>query len=142
MTHFSSLILVSLVLNGLVGCSDDSSPKGDGAAGNSAETIEPKLSIIQTTIFDKNCALSGCHGPGETPEFTAGKSRTNLVDRASNHEAGKKLVIAGNPEESMLYQVLKGAVGSVEQMPQGQKKLDANKVEAIRQWIAEGAQDN
>ena len=69
------------------------------------------------------------------------KARANLVDRDSNEEAGKKLVVPGKPDESLLYLLLKGPVGSIDQMPQG-SKLDAARVEAIRKWIADGAEDN
>jgi hypothetical protein len=139
--RFLGVSLVFLALGGLAGCSDDGGGDG-GGAGASAQTVEPKLSVIQTEIFAKSCAFSSCHGANaRAPELTAGKSRANLVDRDSNEEAGKKLVVPGKPDESLLYLLLKGPVGSIDQMPQG-SKLDAAKVEAIRQWIADGAQDN
>jgi mono/diheme cytochrome c family protein len=134
--RFLGVSLALLALGGLAGCSDDD---GDGGGG---QTVDPKLSVIQKEIFDKSCAFSKCHGANATsPELTAGKARANLVDRDSNMEAGKKFVVPGKPDESLLYLVLKGSVGSINQMPKG-AKLDAAKVEAIRQWIADGAQDN
>ncbi len=128
MKRLSYGLLFLLAAGLLGGCGDD----GDDA----------KLSTIQTDIFDKSCSFSSCHGAGATsPELTSGKSHGNLVDRASNIEAGKKLVVAGKPDESLLYLVLQGSVGAVNQMPKG-SKLDAAKVEAVRKWIADGAQNN
>lgn len=143
MNRFLSVSLVFLALGGLAACGDDGGDSSPGGAAGSGQTVEAKLSVIQTEVFDKSCSFSSCHGANATaPELTAGKSRGNLVDRGSNFEASKKLVVAGKPDESMLYLVLKGSVGSVEQMPQGLGKIDAAKIEAVRQWIADGAQDN
>ncbi|MDW8251921.1 MAG: cytochrome c [Myxococcales bacterium] len=136
--RFLGVSLVFLALGGLAGCSDEGGDDG----GSAGAGLAPKLSVIQTEIFDKSCAFSSCHGANATsPELTAGKARAALVDRASNIESGKQLVVPGKPDDSLLYLVLKGPVGSINQMPKG-AKLDAAKIEAIRQWIAEGAQDN
>jgi hypothetical protein len=142
MKRVSCVSLALLALGGLLaGCGGDED-EGGGAAGAAQATIDPKLSVIQTEILDKSCAFSSCHGAGAVaPEMTAGKSRANLVDRASNFEAGKQLVVPGKPDESLLYLVLKGSVGQVNQMPKG-SKLDDAKVEAVRKWIADGALDN
>jgi mono/diheme cytochrome c family protein len=43
-------------------------------------------------------------------------------------------VVAGKPEESLLYERVKAG-----EMPPGEKKLSADEIETIRRWIAEGA---
>lgn len=145
MKRFSSVSLALLALGGLLaGCGGDED-EGGGAAGAAQATIDPKLSVIETEVFKGGCALSAsCHGAGGiVPDLTAGKSYASLVGRASDKEAGKTLVVAGKPDESMLYLVLKGSVGSVTRMPQGSSAgLDAAKIEAIRKWIADGALEN
>ncbi len=139
-------MFLTVVMGGaLVGCGDDSSDTG-GSAG-AAAALEPKLSVIQAQIFDKNkrCSSSSCHGGSETPDLTAGKSYGQLVGKASNNIPGKMRVVAGKPEESLLYLVLQGDVTdggkTVGKMPQG-GSLTAAEIDAIKQWILAGAKDD
>lgn len=141
--------LVSLVFLVAVGamasaCGDDTSDGGSGAAGSGSGGIEPKLSVIESQIFKGSCSLStSCHGAGGlTPDLSAGKAFGSVVDKASSFEPTKKLVVPGKPDESLLYLVLKDKQGAIGRMPSGGSPLPADKIEAIRAWIAAGAQNN
>jgi|GEM_PF-1005469 len=144
------LVLAVVVSSALVGCGDDSSDTGGGAgsAGSAgSSSLEPKLSVIQAQIFDKNkrCTSSSCHGGAESPDLSAGKSYGQLVGKASNNIPGKMRVVAGKPEESLLYLALQGDVTeggkTVGKMPQG-GSLTAADIDLVKQWILAGAKDD
>ena len=132
---FSRLLLSSLAVSVLLlapGCPPE-------------ETIAPTLTDIQAQIFDNTCSFDSCHG-GSTPEAaldlsSASASLAGLVGVESSQNDGDVRVVAGSPDQSLLYLALLGDVGSVNQMPVGYEHT-SDEIEAIRTWIEEGAQDN
>jgi len=119
------------------GCGTDDEPVVDDS---------PKLSILQSEIFDLNCAVSGCH-IGSTPpkglNLENGNTFSNIVNVPSDEQPDLKLIEPGNPEESYLYQKITGATGIIgSQMPLGRSPLSIEEMEQIRDWILEGALDN
>ena len=113
--------------------------------GCTQEGIEPTLTSIQSVLIDRSCNSESCHG-GSTPEAgldlsTAQASYDSLVGVASSQEPSFTLVTPGDPDNSLLYMVLTGEVGSVDQMPPGYS-LDPEEIEAVRQWIEDGAENN
>jgi mono/diheme cytochrome c family protein len=114
---------------------------GSGTAGSSA-TDEATLSKIQSDIFTKSCAFGSCHGSaGLPPNLTDGQSHASLIDKDSQIESGKKYVVPGKPDESLLYQVIQGSVGSISQMPKG-NKLTPAQIEMVKKWIEAGAKND
>ncbi len=108
--------------------------------------LEPTLSSIQANVFDLNCALSGCHA-GSSPQqglnLSRGQARANIVGVRSNQRPNLLRVEPGNPDGSYLFQKITGAAGILgERMPRGRPPLSAEQIDAIRQWIADGALDN
>ena len=108
--------------------------------------IDPTLSSIQTNIFDLNCTFSGCHG-GATPQLgqdlTAGQARASIVNVRSVENAALNRVTPGDPDNSYLVWKIEGRPGIVGvQMPFGRTPLSVEEIAVIRQWIADGAQDN
>ncbi len=108
--------------------------------------LQPTLSSIQANIFSQKCALSGCHLGSSAPlglELSEGKARGNLVNVASQ-EAPKLLRVApGNPDQSYIIRKIEGAPGIIgERMPRGRDPLSQAEIDAIRQWIQDGAPDN
>lgn len=112
--------------------------------------------LIQTQIFDKTCATSGCHASPNDASFkqhgldlSAGNSWVNLVGvLAKNPDAratGLKLVDLKNPDSSFLLHKLHtdnahhGARQFGAPMPLGGEPLSQGEVEFIEAWIAEGA---
>ncbi len=75
-------------------------------------------------ILSKSCF--GCHGP------KAQMGGLRLDSRAD------KVIVAGKPEESAMYQRVAG-IGDQARMPMGGKPLPPEEIAVIRQWIAEGA---
>ncbi len=108
--------------------------------------IDPTLSSIQANIFNLNCTFSGCHG-GATPQLgqdlTAGQARASIVNVLSVEMPNLFRVAPGDPENSYLVWKIEGRPEIVGvQMPRGRAPLPPEAIAAIRQWIADGAQDN
>lgn len=112
--------------------------------------LEPKLSVIQKEIFEKSCTFSSCHNAaahrGDLDLSNYDASSAALARPPKNEIAlgkGLKLVTPANPEASFLYKKLvateegEGAV-----MPKKSAKLEAYKIDAVREWILAGAQKN
>jgi hypothetical protein len=103
---------------------------------------EPTLTAIRADIFNPRCSFNACHG-GTNP--VRGLDLQNdpfgtLVD-VVGEEGGIVRVVPGEPEESLLFQVLQGPVGATRQMPPGVVVDDAD-IEQVRAWIAAGAADD
>ena len=113
------------------------------------------LSELQEDILTPSCALEGCHSaflPARDLDLSEGVSYEALVD-APSQEPGYTLVVPGDPERSLLYQVLlddiygdgEESAASLGQMPPqvgNSAGLSQQHKAAVRSWIADGAQDN
>lgn len=112
----------------------------------SVEPPAPTLTSIQNAIFTTTCAVSGCHLGANAPrglDLSAGESWGNLVNVASGGVPGIDRVEPGDPDNSYLVMKLEGASGIVGQrMPQGRDPLSSDQIQAIRDWIEAGAEDN
>jgi mono/diheme cytochrome c family protein len=109
-------------------------------------TIQPKLSSIQTEIFDKSCGMSSCHGGSAGGlNLQNGNSYNQLVNVASNNDGAHtppfKRVLPGNPDSSFLIIKLTNPNATTQgsMMPQSGSALSSEKINAIRQWISNGA---
>jgi len=147
MKHLSSIIL-SLILLGLWGCSDNGSPVtndcteeldcanvcggtatldacsvcgGDGSTCNISfdNTVQP--------IFTASC--TGCHGT------SGGLTLTSYITLMQGDA-----VISGNGSASLLIQKLRGTAG--DQMPLSGCCLEETLIQLIETWIDEGANNN
>ena len=124
-------------------------PSGDGTAGGNfvasfvVDGIQPTLTSIQDHVFTPTC--SGCHTgpqggplPGGLDLTSLSMSFNALVNVASTQNPALDLVEPGDPNNSYLIQKLEGtAAGS--RMPLFGTPLDQNTMDAIRQWITDGA---
>jgi hypothetical protein len=104
---------------------------------------DPLFEQIQTSIFDVNCALSGCHA-GSSPQagmnLTAGQSYDNIVDVASTERPDLRRIDPNNPDESYMLMKLRGdpeILGS--RMPLGRTPLSTEQIDLIREWVGQGA---
>jgi len=103
---------------------------------------------IQHTIFERQCAFSGCHS-FDSAESGLVLEGPNVYDALINVSAttsaaafaGKKRVIPGLPSSSFLLDKVVGALGPGEgdRMPLGRGSLRADEIEALRKWILAGA---
>jgi hypothetical protein len=101
------------------------------------------LAWIQAKVFDVSCTTK-CHGdspPAAQLNLLPGQARAALVNVASTTHSGWKRVVPGSSASSMLMVQIGGEPGpSLEGfMPWGMPKLCNEKIDAMRRWIAGGA---
>lgn len=117
---------------------------GSEDTADSGPAFAPTLTTVQAEVFDKSCAFSTCHGDGGGSghlSLTPGVSLANLVGVAADGDPTRTRVIPGDPDGSYLVMKLEEAEGIVgDAMPS--VPLDEARIELVREWIAEGAQDN
>jgi hypothetical protein len=118
---------------------------GAGCGGGEApEPIPPQLSAIEAQIFTPNCTFSSCHGGGSPQEGMSlvSPAYASIVGVPSTEVPSMMRVAAGNPDASyLLHKITSDAPMDGERMPPGQP-LPPHKIEAIRLWIAAGAQND
>jgi hypothetical protein len=98
-------------------------------------------------IFTASCVAAGCHSgarPKEDLSLVAGEAYDELVGVATSQcGGGRTLVEPGNSGVSYLMQKLLGfdlCTGS--QMPKAGQSIPAAELEAIGNWICQGAPNN
>lgn len=104
------------------------------------------LAWIQTNVFSASCARSNCHVTGNEAGgliLEAGKSHDYLVNMPSTVDHGMMRVLPGDPTQSYLLVALGGEPGMPPDgtvMPWGGlPMLCAQEVDAIKRWVAAGA---
>jgi|SRR6266508_2355516 len=120
---------------------------GACGGGGSDGTAVPlaQLSDIQQKIFSPSCAaFSACHSPsGKAGKclLTAGNSYNSLVNHVASGNPAKMLVTPGHTESSFLLEKLRGELGPDEgdPMPLNNPSLSDAQIQAIADWIAQGA---
>lgn len=116
----------------IAACDDGGTPALDAA---------PTLVELEATVFASSCSFGACHG-GANPKngldlSSVDAAWASLVDAPS--KAGDAVrVVPGDPDASLLVQVLDGPVGDIRQMPPG-FELPAETRARIRAWVAGGA---
>ncbi len=101
---------------------------------NPGSSITTEMSYAKdiTPIFDKSCALSGCHASGaKSPDLTSANSYKALN--------GGSYIKAGDPDNSVLIQWLTGKKSPVMPLGAGPNQDINAKVYA---WIKQGAKNN
>lgn len=135
-------ILLLIVLFTFTYCADqivESTPSID-------EKIEPKIESptftnIQEEIFNKSCAFSGCHVSGSVNPNLSGNSFTNIVSKQSS--TGMDYIKPNEPNNSYLLQKILGSNGiNGSRMPLNNSPLSQEKIDAITEWINDGAKNN
>jgi hypothetical protein len=104
--------------------------------------IRSNFTSIQTELFNKNCALSGCHSgsfPSGGMDLTSGNAYQNIVGKL-NSQKDLNYIEPGNSSLSFLYQrVSSSDPGNV--MP-ASGKLPQYMIDTLRVWIDAGALNN
>jgi hypothetical protein len=104
--------------------------------------VQPTLSSLQEELFTPRCSNTVCHG-GANPARgldLARETRANVVEVESTI-TGTLYVSPGNPDDSLLLQILLAPEEDIRQMPPG-FVVDADVTAALEQWIVDGAPDN
>lgn len=97
--------------------------------------------LVQKTVFNGSCALSGCHRNNVAPDLSAGRSYAGIVNVKSSR--GMALVEPGDADNSYLYlKIIADAEISGRRMPPGGPYLSAEEIELVRAWIERGAPDD
>ena len=99
---------------------------------------------VRDNILLNSCAFSSCHGDQEAGDLalTSEGAYTALVDVPSQGVPGEVLVISGDGSGSYLIKKMEGAEGIAgDEMPPG-SILSDDKIDAVRSWIDNGAQDD
>ncbi|MEZ4470220.1 MAG: hypothetical protein R3F60_05330 [bacterium] len=126
-------LLLALALAPLIGCDD---------AGDDATPAEvPTLASLQAAVLGPSCAFPACHA-GPNPKngldlSSLSASAAGLIGVAGKAE-GTTRVKPGEPDASLLLQVLEGPVGDVRQMPLGFELAPETRAR-FRAWVAGGA---
>lgn len=123
--------IVALFLMGpLVGCLNFYEEK----LSKDLPPLEPKFSSLRRRIFERRC--TGCHSSGGTAE------KVPLINLKELLASPRELVIPGNVEESGLLIALQRNDDKRMPPPERGSPLNADEIQTIRDWIAQGAKDN
>ena len=132
--RFAASLLVALALT-VAACGDGEPPPAP---------IEPRLSAIETEIFARNCTFSSCHG-ASAPQMgmsLVAPTHAAISGVPSTEVPAMMRVAPGDPDASYLLQKITSATPlDGVRMPPDQP-LPPHKIEAIRLWIAAGAQND
>jgi len=131
LSMFLAVLISSLSLTALAACGPAPSTVPDG-----------NWASVRDDVFIPSCS---CHTGAEPAAGLAldGDSVSSVldVDAGSNFD-GFKYIVAGEPEQSLIYLRLSGGADGVAAMPPSSSGLeDAEVVAAIAAWIESGAGD-
>jgi hypothetical protein len=111
---------------------------GGGAAGG---PVTADFESIQQNVFTPICSV--CHIGASAPQglqLDAAHSYNLLVGVPSNEQPNLLRVKPGDPDDSYLVHKIEGLAGiDGGQMPLGETPLPQSTIDAIRQWITNGA---
>ncbi|MFQ5889376.1 MAG: hypothetical protein ACE5JR_04910 [Gemmatimonadota bacterium] len=142
--HVAALAVLAIAFSS--GCAGDGTGLDEfgNPLGPPGLQLAPTLSSIQDNVFSAICTR--CHTGAAAPlglALDAGVSRGNLVGVASIEIPELLRVDPGVPDSSYIVWKIEGRQGIVGgRMPLGLSPLSEDQISAIREWIAEGAQDN
>jgi len=135
-----------LLLAGAAGCAgngqgldQDGQPSSPGTTANGPITAD--LQSIQDNVFTPICSV--CHQGASAPEglqLDAAHSYNMLVGMPSVEQPNLLRVKPGDPDDSYMVHKIEGLPGiDGGQMPLGETPLPQATIDAIRQWITNGA---
>ncbi len=111
----------------------DTGAPPDGSATDARSDVSACTFPLVQEIFDRNCALSGCHvvGGGGPMPLTAGFSYKNIVGVKSPETPSMDRVTPGDALHSALYLKVAGSSPG--------HSLSAADLAILRKWIDDGA---
>lgn len=135
-------LLLAVWAAGCAGNGDGLDQNGQPIAGSGTTgPITADLQSIEHNVFTPIC--SKCHVGAGAPEglqLDAAHAYNLLVGVPSAEEPSLLRVNPGNPNASYLLLKIEGAAGTDgSQMPLGETPLQQPTIDAIRQWVANGA---
>jgi hypothetical protein len=141
-------VLLWLVVAAAAGCAgngegldENGQPIGSAPPNVPPPSLTPDFASIQANVFTPICTQ--CHIGASAPlglQLDETHSYALLVGIPSAEQPGVLRVSPGNPDNSYIVRKLQGTQGiSGGQMPLGQSPLPQSTIDAIRQWITDGA---
>jgi methionine-rich copper-binding protein CopC len=135
----------------LIGCAAGCAGNGQGldqngqpiSAGGTAGggPVTADFQSIQANVFTPICSV--CHIGASAPQglqLDAAHSYNLLVGAPSNEQPSLLRVKPGDPDSSYMVRKIQGSAGiSGGQMPLGETPLPQATIDAIRQWVTNGA---
>lgn len=125
-----------------VSCADQIVESTDSIDEKNEEIpVVAKFSDIQENIFNQSCAFSGCHSSGSVSPDLSGYSYSNIVNRSSS--IGIDYIEPNDPANSYLLQkVIGSSLINGSRMPLSSSPLSQSQIDAITEWINNGAINN
>ena len=117
----------------------------------SACGLPPTLSSIQDAVFTPSCATNGCHDSKTAIgalDLEKGKSFGQLVNQPAQNVGAQDdqllRVKPGDPDHSFLVLKIEPhlPVSDGVPMPNGKKPLSQEEIDAIAQWVRDGAKND
>ena len=137
-----SIYLIWLISIFIISCSNsivESVPSID--ENDQIIDVAPSFTEIQNNIFNQSCAFSGCHVSGGVNPDLSGNSYGNIVNRTSS--TGINYISPNDPDNSYLLLKMIGSNGiSGSRMPLNASPLPQSQIDAVIQWINDGAPNN
>ena len=137
-----SLFVVLLVFASayLIQCSSPSSPEEP----EEQPIANPSFAQDIQAIFNGSCALRGCHDSTASSNLNLnqGNAYANIVNVDSFQDAGKKLVVPSDANDSYLVIKIEGRQSVGSRMPLNRSPLSDAKTQTIKNWINNGAGNN
>jgi mono/diheme cytochrome c family protein len=109
-----------------------------------AAADEKKIDFVKDVqpILSVSCVK--CHGADPKGKKPKGGYDMTTKEKAFKDGDNKNALVKGKPEESLVYRLLLGPVGSgddeIEKMPSKNDSLSPEQIEIIKLWIKQGAQ--
>lgn len=138
------LLLMVIIMLGLNACGGSSTGtnggngNGDDNGGNEIGT-EPTFTNVQQ-IFEQSCGGSGCHIGERT--FGVRLDGYDNVMESEGQQYGKLIVQPGNASESPLVDKIEPNPDNGERMPKNGSPLTDDRINQIKEWINNGAENN
>ena len=119
--------------------------KCDAAGGEVVITADGTdvgpMAAVQSEVFNTTCA--NCHGASNHAaaglSLLAGESHAQLVGARSTVEAESMRVVAGNPDESLLWEILSTDKSASWRYDHSVEVVSTVRLDLVRNWIMAGA---
>ncbi len=138
-----SIVIFFIIISAfLLNCS---SPAGPEDSQDEQPIANPSFAQdIQAAIFNTSCAVGGCHDSTASQglNLSQGSSYNNIVDVNSTQDPAKKLVSPSDANNSYLVIKIEGRQSIGGRMPLNRSPLSSAKIQNIKNWINNGANNN
>lgn len=121
------------------GGSSSSSGAGGGSSSSSGSPEPTTVRGKVQQIVNRRC--TSCHSGDEAEAQLDLSNVGDAVGKDSFEVPGKFVIVAGEPDESVLVQCIEGNPGgSLDRMPKNAAPLSQTDIDLVRQWVSEGAE--